>query len=232
MRINLSDIIPQREAVLRSQGFPANSNVEEIIQELLVKVMELFTANTQPAGILSEVSITDFKEIFRGEGENAPEVPLQHIFPRADRLALFALTMGSKVSARIKECFKKNDFALGSMLDSVASLAAENAVEVYEENFYKLTKKKNTARENYVLSYSPGYCGWHISSQKNIFEYLHPERIGISLNDSYLMSPIKSVTGVLVDGKKEIHIFEANFPFCSSCKHHSCKQRMKKLQGN
>lgn len=63
-------------------------------------------------------------------------------------------------------------------------------------------------------------------------EYLQPEKIGISLNDNFLMSPIKSVTGVLVDGKKEIHIFETNFLFCSSCKHHSCSERMKKLLSN
>ncbi|MCK4345519.1 MAG: hypothetical protein KAX05_09560 [Bacteroidales bacterium] len=230
MQINLHNIIPQKEAVLRSQGFPGNTPVKERIRELLSKAMEIFAENAQPAGILSEVSIYDFKKIFRGAGKNAPEKPLQHIFPCADRLALFALTMGSKVSTKIEECFLKNNFALGSMLDSVTSLAAENAVELYEKYFHnKLSRKKNTHLNNCVLSYSPGYCGWHISGQKKIFKCLQPEKIGISLNDNFLMSPIKSVTGVLVDGKKEIHIFETNFPFCSSCKHHSCSERMKNI---
>ncbi|MHC4266624.1 MAG: vitamin B12 dependent-methionine synthase activation domain-containing protein, partial [Planctomycetota bacterium] len=80
-----------------------------------------------------------------------------------------------------------------------------------------------------ILSYSPGYCGWDISGQKKLFEYLHPGKIGISLNNTYLMTPLKSVSGVLVAGKNEIHQFRPNYPFCKSCKTHSCLLRMKAL---
>jgi hypothetical protein len=80
-----------------------------------------------------------------------------------------------------------------------------------------------------VLGYSPGYCGWHISGQKKLFAYLHPERIGITLNNSYLMTPLKSVTGVLVAGPPEIHRFKPDFPFCRHCRTYSCLERFKHL---
>jgi len=113
----------------------------------------------------------------------------------------------------------------------VTSLAAENATEAYEEHFAcNNSKEENTSREYAVLSYSPGYCGWHLSGQEKLFQFLHPERIGISLNDSYLMTPLKSITGVLVGGKKEIHIFKSNYPFCSYCKDRSCAERITKLK--
>ncbi|MFQ6112651.1 MAG: vitamin B12 dependent-methionine synthase activation domain-containing protein, partial [bacterium] len=169
----------------------------------------------------------DFQTVLRGEGQNAEDTPIAHIFPQADHLALFALTMGSDVSLKIEELFKNNDFALGSMLDSVASLAADKAVEVCETTFSEnLRERHPDSSDNHVLSYSPGYCGWHISGQKRLFQFLQPERIGISLNNSFLMIPLKSVTGVLIAGKKEIHFFETNFPFCSDCKTHSCRLRM------
>jgi hypothetical protein len=231
VQLFVSDIMPQREAVLRSQGFPEGVTVKERIQELLEEAFEIFSHNAEPAGLSSEVSIAEFEEIFRGAGRNAPDTPLQQIFPRAERLVLFALTMGSEVSAKINDCFGRNDFALGSFLDSVASLAAGNATEVHEEHFASSnSNEENISRGYAVLSYSPGYCGWHISGQAKLFQFLRPERIGISLNDSFLMTPLKSVTGVLVGGKKEIHIFKSDYPFCSYCKDHSCVERIKKLK--
>jgi len=231
MQINLKEVIPQREDVLINQGFPKNAVVHYRIHDLLSESIEIFRTSAQPVSILSEVSISEFEGIFQGEGKNEGEIPLQNIFPCANRLALFAITMGSEVSAKITNYFEKNDFALGSMLDSVASLAAENAVEVKELDFFNTNvKNQPDSTDNCVLSYSPGYCGWHISAQKKLFKYLQPEQIGISLNSSYLMSPIKSVTGVLVEGRKEIHIFKSNFPFCSICKDKTCRDRIKKLK--
>jgi len=192
--------------------------------------MELFSTNTQPAGMMSEVSKGEFELIFRGEGRNEEENPLAQIFPQADHLALFALTMGGPVSMKIEQLFKDNNFALGSILDAVASLAADKAVEVYEAGYRAaISNRSPAAPESYVLSYSPGYCGWHISGQKKLFQRLRPEAIGISLNPSFLMSPLKSVTGVLVGGRREIHIFKSDYPFCKICKTYSCRERMKSL---
>jgi hypothetical protein len=92
-----------------------------------------------------------------------------------------------------------------------------------------LFEKKELPSLTGIMRYSPGYCGWHISAQKKLFEYLKPKEIGISLLESYLMTPLKSITGVLIAGKRTIHIFNADFPFCSKCKNHSCQNRIKQL---
>ena len=92
-----------------------------------------------------------------------------------DYLALFALTMGEEVSINIETLFQKNDFPIVYMLDTIASLAADNAAELYQGKYMKsLTEENYDTVENYVLAYSPGYCGWHISGQKKKFEYLKP----------------------------------------------------------
>ncbi|MFH1765721.1 MAG: vitamin B12 dependent-methionine synthase activation domain-containing protein, partial [Gemmatimonadota bacterium] len=80
-----------------------------------------------------------------------------------------------------------------------------------------------------VLPYSPGYCGWHITGQKELFAFLDPQQIGISLNASCLMSPIKSVSGVLVVGHPEIHDFENDFDFCFDCATWECRSRIASL---
>jgi hypothetical protein len=77
-----------------------------------------------------------------------------------------------------------------------------------------------------VLPYSPGYCGWTVRGQKNLFERLGPEQMGVTLNDSCLMTPIKSVSGVLVAGPGEIHSIRPDFAFCDECRTHACGARM------
>ncbi|MFC2139746.1 vitamin B12 dependent-methionine synthase activation domain-containing protein [Bacteroidota bacterium] len=137
--------------------------------------------------------------------------------------------MGDEVSVEIKKAFESNDFPVGSLLDAAASVAADNAVTKIEDMYYDKLKEGSANSGNVVLSYSPGYCGWHISGQKKIFEFMKPSQIGISLNESFLMTPIKSVTGVLVGGKREIHIFDAKFKYCRDCRDKSCRERIKSI---
>ncbi len=230
IKFDISEIMPTREEILREQGLSQGIEVKEKINKLTSNALDVFREKAVPVGILSEISSEEFAKIFIGEGKNANDTPLEHIFPQADFLSLFALTIGNKVSESISKYFHDNDFAIASLLDSIASLASDKSAEVIGKYFQKNLQKKHLAKQDTtVLSYSPGYCGWHISGQKKLFHFLQPENIGLSLNKSFLMIPLKSVSGVIVVGKKEIHIFQNNFPFCMECKMHSCQARMKNL---
>jgi len=233
VQFELAEITPEPAAVLKEQGIYEVPATDGKIIELLDKAMDLFRKSARPVGLISELTKEEFVPIFEGEGKNEDTTPLGTIFPRADALALFAVTMGETVSAKIEELFKSNDFAPGLILDTVASLAADKAVVLCGNSFFEdLSNMGRTSRDDRLLSYSPGYCGWHLSGQKKLFRSLRPERIGITLNDSFLMIPLKSVTGILVSGKKEIHVFKMNYPFCSLCSTHTCRQRIEKLSGS
>ena len=231
MNINITDIIPSADSILAGQGIKPGSSVNQKIKGLYAEALELFTAKAHPVSLINEIQMSDFERIFKGEGENEAEAPLAIIYPQAEFLALFALTLGAEVSKNIEQLFQEDNFPLGYMLDSIASCAADNAVEVIEvQHKMKLVAKKITGTNSFVSSYSPGYCGWHISAQKKLFQYLKPEKIGISLNDSFLMDPLKSVTGVLVTGKREIHQYSSTYSFCQTCKSYSCEERMERLE--
>ncbi|UCH63618.1 MAG: hypothetical protein JSU77_04015 [Fidelibacterota bacterium] len=230
VQFNRSEILPEREAVLRFQGMANGVTVQGHVSALIDEALDIFSKTCEPIGIIAELSTNEFREIFRGEGENNSDTPLAHIFPQADALALFALTVGAEVSGGIEKLFAEDDFALGYMLDTVASLAADKAVEVCESSFlHDLVQRGLAQSDHRALSYSPGYCGWHLTGQKKLFQYLQPEKIQITLNDSCLMTPLKSVTGVLVTGRKDIHLFQTSYAFCRDCRTYSCRQRMKEL---
>lgn len=230
MNFNINEILPSREKVFDSQGVNPALKISERIEEMYKESLQLFTQLAHPVGIVAEVGKDEFADIYRGEGNNEKNNILINIYPRAEHLKLFALTIGKKVSAKIELLFQENEYPTGYMLDSIASIAADNTIEILQEkNLGKLKKENLASEDTRVLSYSPGYCGWHISGQKRLFAYLNPGKIGISLNTSYLMTPLKSVSGVLVAGSKDIHLFTPNYPFCKSCKTHSCIQRMKEI---
>lgn len=232
IEILVNDIEPVAGDVLESQGIPRGRKPPEEVETLLQRATDLFLEFSQPKGIISDISIPEFAVVYPGEGLNEKRAPLDEIFRKADNLALFALTLGEKVSQKINELFGANEFALGSMLDSAASVGTDEAADIVENRFFELLSKKGKITPSTgMLRYSPGYCGWHTSGQKKLFEFLHPEDIGITLLDSFLMKPLKSMSGVIVAGEKEIHDFEDSYLFCSECKSHSCRDRIRALFG-
>ncbi len=230
VKISLDAIEPDKDDVLRMQGIPFGRQPSDSVLAIFHKSMELFRTYAQPNGVISEISIPEFEVVYRGEALNEKRTPLDEIFRKADSLALFAVTIGEPVIEKIAGLFESNEYALGSMLDSTASAGTEKAADVVEEVFFNtLVKNAKATPRTTIVRYSPGYCGWHVSAQKRIFAYLSPEDISITLLDSFLMRPLKSISGVLVAGEKEIHVFEDSYPFCSQCETHSCRERIKML---
>jgi hypothetical protein len=230
LKILVNDLKPDRNDVLVSQGIPAGNKPPEKVEILFRKAMDLFFEIAFPVGIVSEITIPEFENVYQGEGLNERETPLEEIFKKADKLLLFALTIGEDVTEKINRLFDTNEFPLGSMLDSVASAGTDKAADWIEDWFFnQLSKKKEITPSTAILRFSPGYCGWHISGQKKLFEFLHPENAGIVLLDSFLMKPLKSISGLIVAGNKEIFNFEDSFPFCDQCRTRSCRNRINGL---
>lgn len=221
----LARLQPQPDAVYAALGLKSGKSPSPRSAALLQRALEIFSASSEPRGICESVAAGEFARIYAGRGQNAPDTPLDGIFPRAASLQLFAFTLGAPISRAIGELFVQDDFALGTVLDAVASLAADNAGRVAEEWVEKRDAAENGSAAVRALLYSPGYCGWHISGQEKLFARLRPERIGISLNPSFLMAPLKSISGVLAAGPAAIHRFSATYPFCVQCKSPTCRER-------
>jgi hypothetical protein len=181
-----------------------------------------FVSSARPRGMWQPISTADFAEVYRGDGGNDRDTPLELVLEDAVSLALFAVTVGEDASCRIASLFEAGELAEGYILDQVASFAAEEMAQIAARRF---ESAENPASEHAVLPYSPGYCGWNVSGQRALFASLEPGRIGITLNGSCLMSPIKSVSGVLVLAPAEAHCFSPSFTCCSTCTTLNCQER-------
>lgn len=220
---SLPQLEPAPAAVHAALGLRGNARPSPRSDALLQRALAIFRATAAPLAVTLPLTVPEFAAVFRGRGLNAPRTPLAGIFPAADRLHLFAFTLGHGISAEIERLFA-GDFALGAVLDAVASLAADKAGRV-AEGWAESQPAATVAGPRRAFLYSPGYCGWHISGQEALFAHLRPEAIGIRLNASFLMTPLKSISGVLVAGQTAIHRVEAAYPFCPQCQSPACRDR-------
>ena len=219
--------VPPRAAVLRAQGLPEDPDLPPRLGALVDDAFRVYRRLAEPRAIVGLVDHDEFAAVYEGEGQNDRATPLAVVFPKADALALFAATVGGALTEAIGDLFAQQEPALGYVLDAVASEAADAlAYAAAADCLARLTGAGRLGPETRVLPYSPGYCGWHVSGQRALFAALRPEQIGITLNDSCLMQPLKSVSGVIVAGPAAVHQFDQEFPCCGPCGTRHCQDRM------
>lgn len=227
LRMEASDVLPARPAVLLRAGVPAERTPSARVLDLAAKATELFLREAEPVGLSEEVPLGELVALHRvGRAADGPSV-LERVAPHAARTALFAATLGEPLCARIRTLFEDGDAPLGLLLDAVASEAAAALADELGEAFLGSGAPDGLA----VLGYSPGYCGWPVAGQHALFARLGPEEIGISLGASALMSPVKSVSGALVAAPPRAHRFRPDFAFCGACQERTCLPRMAALRG-
>lgn len=220
----------RRDAALEQMGIPRDIVIPPHVERLYDDAAAIFAETAAPAGALREIAVDEFASLYDGEGRNAPDSPLAEIFPQAERLALFAVTIGGATSEALDRCFMAQDFALAYTLDAIASVAADDVADLAEREWAEALRAEGwETADGDVLRYSPGYCGWDVTGQKRLFASLQPAAIGLTLTDSCLMQPLKSVSGVLVAGPRDIHRFRPDYDFCDRCETRTCRERLRIL---
>lgn len=172
--------------------------VRACVDELLAR---LSTHN----GIMGGYIIKEAQELNHREGIlvlNEIELTIgrqvAHYLKGSSHVALFICTAGQVFTDLTKELNAQGDFMEAFVADSIGSLTVEHAMDRIQA---QLSASLSAGGLSISNRYSPGYCNWHLSGQTNLFRLIGGNPIGISLSDSCLMSPIKSVSGIIGVGK-------------------------------
>jgi hypothetical protein len=230
--IRASDIRPVENQILHGPGFGGPAEPDERMKKILADALLAFDELTRPMAIIAPATIPEFKTIYSSPVQDQTPTPVSRIFSKAEFIYLFAVTIGAGIEDRINKLFDAHDFALGYTLDAAASCGTENAAQYVVDHVFDLpVKDKPKDRSARVLDYNPGYCGWHMSGQRKLLDFLQADRIGIKLNDSYLMQPLKSLSGALIGGRPGTHEFDDDFSFCGECVSRACRGRIERVRG-
>ena len=221
LTFTVEEIDPSKERIFRTMGITSPPGAPGDIESLYTDAHGLYERLAAPRGMYKVISKNDFRDVFAGDGQNAAVTPVEMAYKGASSLALYVFTLGDRIGRYLQQLMRENEYPLGFILDAIASESADKASAVAEVKFNEQTSTPRARTR--TLLYSPGYCGWHLTAQRKLFEHLHPESIGVTLNDSCMMMPTKSVSGVLVAGKPSIHRHGQNFEFCPECRNPACR---------
>lgn len=138
------------------------------------------------------------------------------LLANSGKFAIFTATASVEFETYQHMAHIKSDILKAYIVDTLGSLIAERAGDYMERQLEEeIAPLKHTNR------LSPGYCGWDITEQRLLFEYLGNETCGITLSESCLMKPIKSISGVVGIGES---VDEKTYA-CKFCELKTCYKR-------
>jgi hypothetical protein len=113
---------------------------------------------------------------------------------KSESVALFLCTAGSEIGQRSRAAMRERDLLKGYIYDVVGSEIVEAAADLMQAD---LERNMLTTGKKITNRYSPGYCGWDVAEQHNLFELLPENFCDVKLTPSALMDPVKSVSGII-----------------------------------
>lgn len=137
-----------------------------------------------------------------------------------DKVAIMAATLGNSADILIKR-YSVSNMAKAAILQAAGAALIESFCDDVEEEIRELA----LTEQLYLRPrFSPGYGDFPLEHQKDIFDMLEcSKRIGISLTDTLLMVPSKSVTAIIgmsTEEKSNCHREK-----CTGCNKVDCEYR-------
>ena len=133
-------------------------------------------------------------------------------------IAVFVATVGNGYERWKNKV--KDDMVRAFFADSLGSVLAEASVAVMLARIEREMTDQGLFVSN---SYSPGYCDWLLLEQRKLFSFFPAHFCGVTLTESCLMLPLKSVSGIIGIGKD----VKKRLYSCEVCKMTNCVKNRK-----
>lgn len=213
------------ERALRLCGYgesrPAPKRIADLARELEDVCREL----TTPRAVweVYEVGETDGSRVLLGSIDFTGEIPVR-VLEGADMAAVSVMTIGPGIDREVFRRFADGD-SLGGMLLDVMGTTALVSAGINLRN--RLERDEVTSRGlSMTAPFGPGQCRWDLREQRALFSLVDAESIGVSLDESFLMNPKKSVSSIVGIGEEK-NIFRLTS--CDICDRPRCTGREMRL---
>ena len=124
---------------------------------------------------------------FRLEGKSITE----HL-QNCTKVIFVCATIGSKVDALIRKK-QITGMAEAMILDSLASVAVEQVCDLAQEKILE-----DFQQYEHTWRFGVGYGDFSINAQKQFLDIIDaPKRIGVCVNQAMMLTPTKSITGII-----------------------------------
>jgi hypothetical protein len=149
------------------------------------------------------------------------DLPGSDIFTDLEKVTFCVCTIGPALEEMVTALSKDGDMLAAVVLDAIGSAAAEATARYANERIDEMAAAvglKTSCRA------SPGYGDWDVKEQKNLFELVPAERIGVTLTASSMMVPRKSVSFAVHIAEEPVRLRSEGS--CRNCDLETCSYRI------
>lgn len=195
--IDISDVKINYDDVLARLGFlKAKTKISHKAQENIKHVLALSKKLIIPKLAMSNAKIKsiDGNIVSTDNGYEIKSFDIAKLLNGSCEIYGIAATIGQEIERARNKCIDEKNVFDGIVFDAAGSVAVENLIGMANDWIKNIAKKNN---KSITRRFSCGYGDWALSNQKEFLEWVGGAKIGIKLNESFLMAPEKSVSALI-----------------------------------
>jgi hypothetical protein len=204
-------------------GYTLDSKTGPLAQAMLDKAISL----VRPAYTYSSFEVLHHEN---GRSMQLPRAEIEcPVFISSKVMGVVALicTIGSRLENQVTALHKKNEILDAFFLDAAGLTILEG---VTRSAYKRITDKLGSTGLYTGCRWEPGCEKTSLTGQKILFDLLLPNSLGVTLSDSYVFLPYKTVSCWIPITKDPME--KSNINKCRQCSLKSCMYRQNKSQEN
>ena len=184
----------EQERVLREMRVSKISALDQLpekpLAEAIRKAMDRAYTLIHGQGVFLTLPLDDDSlpdDLFTGEA-------MEKLLDGCQKATLLAVTIGPELETEVEKLDKAGEMTEAYALEMVGGLMADYMADRLDERIERQIKRDGFER---TMRFSPGYGDWPLDRQPLLMGLVQGERIGISVTESSIMIPRKSVSAVI-----------------------------------
>lgn len=145
------------------------------------------------------------------------------------KVIIMSATVGEDIEEAVTKHFSEGRYAYSTLLDSAATTAVEQIADNMEKYLKPMLARQGLAMK---WRFSPGYGDWPIEQQPELLRLSKASLIGVSLTESFMLYPRKSITAIIGLYPKEMECpNDKGFQHdCTQCSKLDCISRKSDIE--
>lgn len=199
-KITLSDLTINKNEIYLNLGYGGQTPDQSFIEMIDIMMEHINSFCFPSAGyLISSGEITDKNYIEINNIRIKVGSVITKYLRNATHFAVFVVTAGEEFDNYLEQLKAEGDIVSEFLAYSIGTEIAEAMVRFVTS---RITEEGNKSGFKITHSYSPGHCSWHVREQQQLFSLLPEKPCGVELNESSLMHPVKSISGIIGLGKE------------------------------
>jgi len=189
--------IPLKD-VKRRIGYPPDVEMHGGIQTIFDNEIAFAYTLFEPMGIFTRLAIKSYKEkavVFKNSDFVLESRQVSRLLDGCLEAVLFMATIGGKLELELINLLDEKETTRAFILDAIGSETADAVAD--QMHWHYLKEIAHADGMEVTPRFSPGYGDWPITVQSEVHKACNGSAIGISVRESSLMIPRKSISAVV-----------------------------------